>query len=946
MAERITHDLSGVWDCRLDPGDRGLLECWQTSELRQGEWTAFQLPGTTGTNQLGAPCVMPPSAVDETHMQSLRQRYTYTGALWLQRWVDMPADLPDGARIELYLERVLVTSMVWLDGHYVGEDASLATAHRHDLTDGVRPGARQLLTVRIDNRDCMHLDVWGSSYTNETQSIWNGVVGEISLRVYAGTIDNVQVFPDITASCARISYDVTLPAPDGLSDGLPDPVFDGSSDSSSDKQRTVPVTIRTADGVVVGQADAEAQPGHHTVTVALADFTPWNEFTPMLYEVQIGDADPVRFGMRELAADASGLRLNGTGLFLRGNVECCVFPRTGFPPCDEASWERMYTKLKKLGFNHVRFHSWCPPEAAFTVADRMGLYLQVEGPIWLDAWIGDRVGTHPEHYRFIQSELQRIMRDYGNHPSLCILSCGNELSGDFTFLEDVLRTLREQDRRCLYTLTSNTVGFERTPTAQDDCFVGVTYGDHPVRGQYDLDAMVGSTALSYDAAVEASELPLISHEVGQYAVFPDVAEIDSYDGTLEPVNLETVRDDLVRKDLLPMAGEFVRASAHLAQAMYRADVETMLRTRGLGGVQVLSLQDFPGQKTATVGLLNGFWQPKSDEPIDLHWGPVTPLAVTDRLRYEVGDCLHAEVKVSNFGAGTLPAGRWQWSLTPVQGDGSPVAGAAPVAAGSFEAPSVPCGELSDVIGVIDADLGYCTDMRLSLRVCDESGMYANSWDIWTYRRRDGMTFRDRLNGDVAVAAWFDDDIRTALAEGRRAVILADPNAMRTMPAGGEFFPVFWSPMHFPSVCPCGMWCEAEHPAFGSFPTGRYGDLNWKDALEHSFSMDISALPRTFQPLTTVVPNFATIAWRTNLFECRVGSGRLLVTSIDLDADTPSVRALARSLAAYVNGAAFDPQQQLSADQAAALFIDPQGEEARSRGHLTVESLRVPRTIVE
>lgn len=944
----MTIDLSGRWMCRLDSEDHGLAERWQGADAwrvaddgageiggaAESPMVPFIVPGTAGANGLGTAYEPPePLAVNEECMQSLRQRHDYLGALWLARWVDMPANISVGACAELFLERVIFGSMAWLDGHYVGEDDSLATAHRHDLTDFVRPGARQLLVVRIDNRDLKRLGTWGSSYTNETQSIWNGIVGEASLRFRSSAVSDVQVFPDVAANALTVRFDL------GASHGA--------------VPSTISVVVRDSQGSVVAElADAPVQAGHNAIRVSAPGLEPWNEFHPTLYTLTVGDAEPVRFGMRTLASGPDGLTINGRGMFLRGNVECCVFPETGFPPCDEASWERMYTKLKALGFNHVRFHSWCPPEAAFAVADRMGLYLQVEGPVWLDAWFDDQVGSHAEHYGFIRSELCRIVRDHANHPSFCLLACGNELSGDFTLLEDILRELREQDGRVLTTLTSNTVDFDRAPSDVDDCYVGVSYERKPIRGQYDLDGMVGGTALAYDPAVAAAPLPLVSHEVGQYVVFPDMKEIDDYTGTLEPVNLTAVRADLEAKELLPLASEFTRASAHLAQAMYRADVESMLRTRGLAGVQLLSLQDFPGQKTATVGLLNGFWQEKSDEPIDLHWGPVTPLAIMDRLRYRAGETLHADIKVSNFGPCDLPAGRWDWSLVPVLGDGSDDADAAPVAAGSFDAPAIAQGRLSDVVGTIDVRLDGCADRRLRLTVRDGRGSAANSWDVWVFGMEDatgdegGTGFRSLLADDIVVSTWFDDDIRAALDGGRTCVVLADPNAMRVDPAGGEFFPVFWSPMHFPSVSPCGMWCEAGSPAFAGFPTGRYADLNWKDPLEHSFSMDITSLPRDFRPLTTVVPNFATIAWRTNMFECQVGEGRLFVVSIDLDSGLPSVRSLARSLAAHINDRGFVPEQRLEAGQVADLFIDPEGPEAQARGRLSIDALRIPRDIPE
>lgn len=85
------------------------------------------------------------------------------------------------------------------------------------------------------------------------------------------------------------------------------------------------------------------------------------------------------FGFREIRAEGRQLRINGRPLLLRGTLDCAIFPRTGHPPTDVASWRRVLEVVRAHGLNHVRYHSWCPPEAAFVAADELGVYLQVEG---------------------------------------------------------------------------------------------------------------------------------------------------------------------------------------------------------------------------------------------------------------------------------------------------------------------------------------------------------------------------------------------------------------------------------------------------------------------------------------------------------------------------------------------------------------------------------------
>lgn len=904
MTTRQSHnvllDLSGPWDYRLDPDDRGMPEIWSAQSF---DAAPFELPGTTTTNHVGHR-LEADTELNEDTTRCLRQRYDYLGALWVQRRIVMPPAeaLADG--VELYLERVIFESAVWIDGHYVGRRDSLSAAHVYDLTPFVEPGREQTLTIRIDNRDVEHIYDKASAYTDETQTLWNGIVGAIELRAGAGPVRDVQVFPR-------------------PSDGSVHVLLRGVAQSAT----TADVLVRDAAGETVAESHGVAvHAGDNGIDVVLPHFETWDEFHPTLYTLSVivdGRETDVTFGMRELSVDGRTLRINGNGMFLRGTLDCCVFPKTGFPPCDVASYEHIYRRVKEAGLNHVRYHSWCPPEAAFEAADRLGVYLSVEGPFWMDDWFKGDVGSHIDHYDYIEAELNRIVDAYGNHPSLCMLVAGNELSGDYTYLEDVLTRIRKRDPRFLTTLTSNSgcIVTRRQPTAADDYFVDVQYDETGIRGQAFLDEMVEQTTLTYDEAVGKASLPLVAHELGQYAVFPDVSEIPEYDGALAPVNLEVIKNDLERKGLIGYAKDYVLASGHLAAVLYRDDIESTMRTRGFGGFQMLDLHDFPGQSTATVGLLNAFWEPKGIDDIDLHCDAVKPLVILDKRQFVAGETLTATLKVFNYGADDIEAGRWTWSLDAVDARSDAGVGVPAVhLEGEVDAAAAPQGDLTEV-GAFSVPLDcFTSNTKARLAVRHPGLGVENSWDIWVYAPEPARDFAD----DVTVSDRFDDRVRQTLERGGKAVILADPNKVAKA-RKGEFFPVFWSPVWFKSVDPCGMFCDERHPALRSFPASRYSELVWKDPIERSFSIVIDALGGAFKPITQIVPNFYTIEHATNLFECAVGDGRLLVCSVNLDAtDSPSVLALRNSIVDYVNGDGFAPVQSVDASTLTALLNPPAG----------------------
>ena len=119
--------------------------------------------------------------------------------------------------------------------------------------------------------------------------------------------------------------------------------------------------------------------------------------------------------MREFAIKGKWFYVNGRQTQLRGTVECCTFPLTGYPPTDVKSWERIFRICRSSGLNHIRFHSYCPPEAAFIAADLVGIYLQPEGPACPNH--GVPLGNGAPIDKYLMDETIRLTREYGNYAS-------------------------------------------------------------------------------------------------------------------------------------------------------------------------------------------------------------------------------------------------------------------------------------------------------------------------------------------------------------------------------------------------------------------------------------------------------------------------------------------------------------------------------------------------
>ena len=504
--------------------------------------------------------------------------------------------------------------------------------------------------------------------------------------------------------------------------------------------------------------------------------------------------------------------MNEKPIFLRGTLECCIFPLTGTPPTDEASWEKLYASAREYGMNHLRFHSWCPPEAAFNVADEMGFYVQVELPVW-----SVTLGKDSATVEFLRAEAKRISKEYGNHPSFCFWSIGNELQYDFNILASMLGEMKAADDRHLYTTTSFTFekGHGDWPEKQDDFFVTQWTKKGWVRGQGVFNQELPSFDKDFRASIDGMEVPLVTHEVGQYSVYPDLTEIPKYTGTLMPLNFMAVKEDLEKKGLIDKAPQYLQASGKLAAILYKEEIERALKTPGISGFQLLDLHDFPGQGTALVGLLNAFWESKgilTGEEFREFCAPVVPLLRFPKAVYTNNETFEAQIELCNYGKDELKNSTLSWEITA---DGrSLVKGKTPAAALAF-------GH-NGGLGKISFPLQQVTNAsKLEVCLSLDGTAYRNRWNVWVY-----PSSVDTKWGDVKYTRSYDEAM-ALLKKGEK--VLFNPDWRTLQGIEGKFVPVFWSPVHFPNQAgTMGVLCNPTHPALADFPTDMHTDWQWWD----------------------------------------------------------------------------------------------------------------------
>ena len=910
-----TIDLAGDWNFKCDPSNEGVSQSWYSGSLPD----KVRLPGSMTTNHLGneisVHTIWTGSILDSSfffkpayakyrvpgHVKVpfwLQPEKYYRGAAWYQKTINVPASWK-GRHLQLYLERAHWQTEVWLDDQQKGTRNSLGTPHIYDLGT-IRSAGKHRITIRVDN-EIRDLDVGQNSHSisDHTQTNWNGLIGQMYVKVLpAAYITNVQLYPDIDKK--QVVAAITVK---NYSDASGTIGLDLSVRPTNKKVKTkAPGQVRKM--LNLGKKDTT-----YTIVYPMGQ-SPllWSEAHPNLYSFSVSlsrdqapyDHRSISFGMRKFSTSSTNFLINGQPTMLRGTLECAVFPKTGFPPTDVGSWIRELKKCKDYGLNHLRFHSWCPPEAAFHVADSLGLYLQIECSTWA-GWTTE-IGDGKPIDEYIYEESQNMINNYGNHPSFCLLAYGNEPSGknQVDYLEKFVTYWQAKDPRRLYTTCSgwpiikesdyNSTGEPR-----------IAHGGPIVKTV--INAKAPSTDYDWSSIISHWQHPTVSHEIGQWCVYPDFDEIAKYTGVLKAKNFEIFRDTLQENGLGSLGKEFLFASGKLQTLCYKADIEAALRTKGFGGFQLLGLSDFPGQGSALVGVLNAFWEDKpyiNSGEFSRFCNKVVPLARFPKLVYTNDETLNVPVEIAQFSERTLKQVSPQWDIQTETGK--------ILLKGQLSRQDIrvgngiPLGKIESALTSLPAP----SHLILNVRVAG----YENSWDFFVYPAHTA-----EKQSDILVTQTLDSKALETLQHGGKVLLTLKQGTLNKH-MGGDikigFSSIFWNTAWVQSPpYSLGILCDPAHPALSNFPTQKYSNWEWWDGMSHGNAIKLDSLSKGIKPIVRVIDDWFSARSLGLIFECRAAKGKLIVSGIDLlsDAnDRPEARQLLYSLEHYMSKAEFAPQQ--------------------------------------
>ncbi len=859
--------LDGQWQFALDTAKAGIEERWYAGNLSE----EVTLPGTLDENAKGIP------NTNRHETMRLSRELMYEGMAWYRREVTIPEGWK-GKVIRLVMERTK-PAQVWVDTTFAGKSDDILTEQVYDLSVLLTPG-KHSLTIMVNNgRGSVPGGITGShAWTEHTQSNWNGIIGKICLEAANVVhIGKLQVYPDIEKK--EIIVKMKIISNDENNEDVKIEL-DASSWNSEKKHnvaaRSFPVKLNQGENLV-------------ELTYKMGSrFLTWSEFEPALYKLkviikgeEVLDNTEVDFGMRRLAAAGTQFSINGTKTFLRGKHDACVFPLTGHPPMDVEAWRKVFRIAKSYNINFYRFHSWTPPKAAFIAADIEGIYMQPELPFW-----GGFRKDNTVLNEYLLKEGENILESYGNHASFVMFALGNELNGDIGVMRDFVNHFKSLDVRPMYSFgTNNYLGFRGQVEGEDyytGCRVGAdrdtTFSTH-IRGSFSfadtydggyINSRYPSTDLNYAGAIAKCTIPVLGTEVGQYQIYPNYDEIEKYKGVMKPWNLEEFRDRLALNSLGDQAKEFFRASGALSAICYKADIELALRTPGFGGFHLLDLQDFPGQGTALIGLLDAFMDSKgliTPEEFSQFCNKIVPLALMEKYCWVTNEPFKGRIQVANYSEKPLKSQVVKWELRNSRDE---------TIGQDLVKMDIPNGGLNDVAAFSIDNSKIEKAERLSFTISLEGTSYKNTYPIWVYPS-DAVT---TVPEGIMISERLDKQTVGLIEGGATVLLFPDFKEISELSVGGLFTPDYWNYRMFKGISEnnrkpvspgtMSILTDPRHPLFNDFPTEFYTNWQWWPIVKNSRPFILDNTRADYRPVVQVVDNIERNHKLGLIFEFKVG----------------------------------------------------------------------------
>lgn len=815
----------------------------------------------------------------------------YLGKAWYRKSFIIPADCEEEYFV-FHMECVKWRTTCYIDGRLVGEEEGLCTPHEYRL--GQLEAGEHTLTVCVDNSLLHPYRPDGHMVSDALGATWNGIVGDIYIKGYKELyIEEIGLYPDSEKSQVEVKIS-----------------FLNYSEESK-------AALLHLDDEIIEVAAGSGQTEFMFTVPFKEEISLWDEYSPTLYEMKVklktenGEEErKVSYGFRSIKVEDGLFYLNNRPAYFRGTHMGGEFPLTGYPSTKTEDWERIFRICKDWGLNYIRFHSYCPPRAAFIAADYVGIYLQIECGMWNIFSEGNGMEE------ILWSETQKILNTYGNHPSFLMLSPSNEPGGNwFSPLAKWVDRCKQYDNRRIYASQS---GWPYPMEPKDIYGTDYVYfhrSGYGITPGGTIRNFKGWHGKDYLPSVEGIKYPVISHELGQWCSYPDFDVIDKFTGYLKPGNYKVFKENAKRKGVLSQNKEFAYLSGKLKAILYKEELEANFRTPHLYGFELLDLHDYIGQGSALVGMLDTFWEEKgfvTKEEFRQFCSETVPLLRIEKRLFTADEIFDYPLEFCHFGREKIKDADIYCHVTDE--DGKVLV--------KKELKGITLSLAKNInIGRITFSLNeFAPSKEYKITIGIAGSQIKNSWNFFVF---DSQTEDKNINAhkkddNLPENILYTNSLTFAmkhLEEGRKVLYSPNPNHHRLESPPCKFLPSFWNSQMGPTYKRgMGLVIQNTHKALSLFPTKEYADWQWEDIMNLSCGLNMDKLPKELMPIVQPIDDWSRNYKLGMVLECKVNKGSLLICTADIENSLekrPAARQLRKSLIEYMASEEFAPVVKVS-----------------------------------
>jgi hypothetical protein len=387
--------------------------------------------------------------------------------------------------------------------------------------------------------------------------------------------------------------------------------------------------------------------------------------------------------------------------------------------------------------------------------------------------------------------------------------------------------------------------------------------------------------------------------------------------------LELYKKRLDDKGMGDQASDFFRASGMLSVLCYRADIETAIRTHGFGGFHLLDLQDYPGQGTALVGILDAFMDSKGlVKPEEFkHWcNNVVVLLEMEKYCWTNIETFRAKINIANYSNQSFQNKKIKWAVY------DELSGSV-IKENVISEMNVPEGGITDA-GTIELSLNNIPSAKkVKIKVQIENSGYENSYSIWVYPNLEDIKVPD----DITMCNKLDSKTISKLLDGSKILLFPNSKNYKEHSVACQFISEFWNYKMFTGFAKqnghgfspgtMGILTDPKHPIFNSFPTDFYTNWQWWPIVKYARPVILDSLDNNTKPVVQVIDNINRNYKLGLIIEYKVGKGKLLICTSNLPehSEKPEVKAFYNSILLYMKSEKFVPDREISAEKLKSFF---------------------------